>query len=139
MAAFEDFCIVCDKQCSPNNVYCSDECRRRDEEKSYSPTLSVCSSMNHSYNGNAVVSPLLTPQAQSKTVPSNQEWGLSYESPMLSGSKGPGDLDSNKLDLNDTLHSHQESPRTTSSMPSNVADMLDNCTSENYRRWLSIH
>ncbi|VEU23786.1 DEKNAAC105037 [Brettanomyces naardenensis] len=85
MSAFEDFCIVCDKQCAPNSVYCSEECRKLDEAQSYSPTLSVCSSLNHCYNVNSasnastvnnnnsgstttpallpnVLSPLLTPQ-----------------------------------------------------------------------------
>ncbi|GMG35773.1 unnamed protein product [Ambrosiozyma monospora] len=81
MSAFNDYCLVCEKICSSNQIYCCDECRQLDQNPDFSsPTLSSCSneSINgaiyttHSHcsasnaNGNAgipgIISPLLTPQ-----------------------------------------------------------------------------
>ncbi|GME75025.1 unnamed protein product [Ambrosiozyma monospora] len=75
MSAFNDYCLVCEKICSPNEIYCCDECRQLDQNPDFnSPTLSSCSneSINgaiytpHSHNSDAgipgIISPLLTPQ-----------------------------------------------------------------------------
>jgi len=168
MSAFEDFCIVCDKQCAPNSVYCSEECRRLDEEQSLSPSLSACNAMNQYYGeGNStpalipkVTSPLLTPQflpgntvsysasqsmhGISRNVLSTPEpKTLSYESPMLSCSscRDPGDLDYNSLDLNasDAIRMNQSHSFGSTPIVSNVSNILDSCASENYRKWLAMH
>ncbi|KAF6011033.1 hypothetical protein HII12_002626 [Brettanomyces bruxellensis] len=168
MSAFEDFCIVCDKQCAPNSVYCSEECRRLDEEQSFSPSLSACNSINQYYGEDSatpalipkVTSPLLTPQflprstisycasqnvhGISRNVLSTPEpKTLSYESPMLSCSscKDSGDLDCNSLDLNAASAVRMDKLHSFGSLHvvSNVSNVLDSCASENYRKWLAMH
>lgn len=50
--AFNSFCITCDQLCSESSVYCSDECRVKDEHK-LSSILQSCTA--------DIASPLLTP------------------------------------------------------------------------------
>lgn len=149
MSAFEDYCIVCDKQCAPNSVYCSEKCRHIDEERSASTTrrCSYNTNRSSSLTTPALVpkglSPLLTPQFMPDPTPSNAylldsqnlDKRLSYESPILACSScrdSVNDLDANKLDLNASDSSYYT--REISS-----AGVMKGCASENYRKWLSTH
>ncbi|OWB80914.1 hypothetical protein B5S32_g5240 [[Candida] boidinii] len=70
MSAFEDYCIVCEKICPSDSVYCSNGCKLSDQQATTSPTLSSCSVHTHNNNNNNIqfnngpqlISPLLTPQ-----------------------------------------------------------------------------
>lgn len=120
MSAFEDYCLVCEKLCNAGEAYCSDECKNSDLEVSVSPALSACSSVQMtnrpSVHLQSVISPLLTPQINPRksivgTIQSPQTRGMTYESPLLSGSIQNhhllNDLDNNRLDLNVSVGSYK--------------------------------
>ncbi|ODV86097.1 hypothetical protein CANARDRAFT_28136 [[Candida] arabinofermentans NRRL YB-2248] len=135
MSPFNDYCLVCEKICPSDSVYCSESCKLMDQQHTTSPTLSACSSLqSHSYNQvqqqqsqqqQNIISPLLTPRYQSinsykpsinsnlQLLKSPQFKDLSYESPMLSSSYFQNDLDSNRLDLNSSYHqeNHELQPQ----------------------------
>ncbi|KAH3671609.1 hypothetical protein OGAPHI_000312 [Ogataea philodendri] len=156
MSAFNDYCLVCEKICANNSVYCSEECKVADQQVTASPTLSSCSSVQSAPSQNfnsipTIISPILTPQYNyvpvarntASLVKSPAAKDLSYESPMLSSVSFHNDLDSNRLDLNATKPSATTNvyePRTQVNRFSaqNVSDLLTPA-SENYRRWLSFH
>ncbi|KAG7885191.1 hypothetical protein KL938_001448 [Ogataea parapolymorpha] len=159
MSAFNDYCLVCEKICTSNSVYCSEECRVADQQQTASPTLSTCSSVQSAQTSNfnsipTIISPVLAPQYNyvpvfkntSSLLKSPPFKDLSYESPMLASISVQNDLDSNRLDLNATKST---APLNVSQIPrsqmfrstaQNVSDLLSSTpASENYKKWLSTH
>ncbi|KAG7930264.1 uncharacterized protein OGAPODRAFT_91678 [Ogataea polymorpha] len=159
MSAFNDYCLVCEKICTSNSVYCSEECRVVDQQQTASPTLSTCHSVQSAQTSNfnsipTIISPVLAPQYNyvpickntSSLLKSPPFKDLSYESPMLASICGQNDLDSNRLDLNATKSTAplnvNEIPRSQMyrSAAQNVSDLLSSSpASENYKKWLSTH
>ncbi|KAG7692127.1 hypothetical protein KL930_001511 [Ogataea haglerorum] len=159
MSAFNDYCLVCEKICTSNSVYCSEECRVADQQQTASPTLSTCSSVQSAQTSNfnsipTIISPVLAPQYNyvpvlkntSSLLKSPPVKDLSYESPLLASISVQNDLDSNRLDLNAT---RSIAPLNVSEIPrsqicrttaQNVSDLLSSTpASENYKKWLSNH
>lgn len=114
-AAFEDYCLSCEKLCEPGQVYCSDACQMQDQDNEPNqPCQSIPKQHQESATTtpHSVVSPLLTPQVNprksivesllSPKTHASVYKNLSYESPFLSSQNALPvlDLDSNSLDLN---------------------------------------
>lgn len=107
--AFNNYCITCDKLCSPYAVYCSSQCKEKDENQSNS----ILQSCQHD-----IASPLLTPSLYQNTHPSPEP----VDSPFLLPSN-VNDTDVREFSLNYSVSQPVKVP---------VASTL-----QNYRLWLT--
>lgn len=135
--AFNNYCLSCDKLCSHNMVYCSEECKMADEQQSIFRDQFQNNTANQNSSEQQLVSPLLTPSLQhyNNYVLSNQQLidsplllpvsGYSYNN-LDFNEKENDDLDSTRLDLNYSVHSSNNT--LSERLPS---------TSHNYRKWLT--
>lgn len=109
--AFNNYCISCDQLCAANAIYCSPQCRDKDEH-------------NHVTNldvANAdIVSPLLTPSLYQQQ---HQVHELAASPLLLPSNLNDADMDD--LVLNYSVNLLQ---------PSKVPSLS---TSQNYRLWLT--
>lgn len=104
----EDFCTVCDKQCQPGYVYCSEECRQADEAAGS--------------RANPPVSPRVeTVRALEQATAVSQ---FMYTSPML-------------LPQNDEETAAGSPPLSPLLIATDCASVDKLQSSTNYRRWLS--
>lgn len=125
--AFNNYCIACDKLCSHNSIYCSEECKNIDENQS-----SHLLEPQHQQSEEELVSPLLTPNLYQHY---NNYTPLNYESAsplLLLKSEDDKDFDYYNFDLNYSV-SEIEGLQNQSS---NIAGHLPS-TSHNYRKWLT--
>ncbi|GEQ69229.1 hypothetical protein JCM33374_g2900 [Metschnikowia sp. JCM 33374] len=111
--AFNSYCITCDQLCSDNSVYCSHECKEKDEQQS--------SSILQSFNAD-IVSPLLTPSLYHQ--PHNMPVAETIGSPFLLPASVHGDSGLADFSLNYSISQPMSQNKTISS------------TSQNYRLWL---
>lgn len=142
MSAFNDYCIVCDKICSTQSVYCSEDCRITDLSTHY-----------EFENVPALISPALQPRCDSiattlscasanEETEDDEEFGhIEYmiRSPMLLTPTANEKIAGLSLDA---------TPRSTDQSESEEAELSDNedhcanllaTSSNNYKKWLQSH
>ncbi|KAK6464265.1 hypothetical protein DFJ63DRAFT_311564 [Scheffersomyces coipomensis] len=144
--AFNNYCLTCDKLCSQNSIYCSEECKSVDEYNAVNIIAKQQqhheSSGSHSRNNSAstitsdnLVSPLLTPALYQHT--SNSYLDIN-SSPLLlstvSSSNTQPSKDLDYFDLNYSVNS-----KTNYTLASSNSDIMSTIpsTSHNYRKWLT--
>ncbi|KAF8004907.1 hypothetical protein HF325_000364 [Metschnikowia pulcherrima] len=112
--AFNSYCITCDQLCSDNSVYCSHECREKDEQQS--------NSLLQSFNADMAL-PLLTPSLyqQPQSMPLAETIGL----PLLLPRSFHSEANLADFSLNYSLSQPILQGKAIAS------------TSQNYRLWLS--
>ncbi|ODV97423.1 hypothetical protein PACTADRAFT_32889 [Pachysolen tannophilus NRRL Y-2460] len=148
MPAFNDYCIVCDKLCLQNSVYCSDSCRLHDQ------TSSNTSPMLSAKNPYCYTSPLLKGREEVENENNNGMHLLHYDSPILPTSHGSNcELDNDYLTLSygsgntTNTNSNKKNTNTTSTSTARnyllhntksdlISDYLSS-TSLNYKKWLN--
>lgn len=128
---FNNYCINCDKLCTQNSVYCSEECKSIEYQQSLTPISCNSPTYSNTTNNNQeLVSPLLTPAlyhhqylhselCQSPLI-------LSTNTGIIQEEESTRELD--YFDLNYSVNSNVNY--------SNATDLV-NSTSHNYRKWLT--
>ncbi|AOA62707.1 Hypothetical protein PP7435_CHR2-0947 [Komagataella phaffii CBS 7435] len=120
MSAFQDYCIVCDRLCVHNEIYCSAKCQELD---STPITLQGKDDIPHDHY-------------RTKLEEKNN---FNYLSPLLSGAVVSNDI--NHLDLND-INSKSNQRSINISTPSSrhvnlISQYLASSASVNYKKWLN--
>lgn len=150
--AFNNYCIACDKLCSTNSIYCSDECKLNDENHSHtSDHHDEIISHTNTTDETDMVSPLLTPSLYHHTHTqnninnnmNNSNNNNLNDSPLLLSSKYDVN-DVNYFDLNYSINQYINNSNYNSNLNSNLSsnsnsNLLDHLpsTSHNYRKWLT--
>ncbi|ABN65412.1 predicted protein [Scheffersomyces stipitis CBS 6054] len=144
--AFNNYCLTCDKLCSQNSIYCSDECRAVDE---FNSSNIIAQNTQHELERTSVssneelVSPLLTPSLYQHY---NQQQNIDVNSsPLLlstnHSTQASRDLD--YFDLNYSVKSKTNYALSTATTASTSGTDLISAavaipsTSHNYRKWLT--
>ncbi|KAK6457713.1 uncharacterized protein RJT20DRAFT_125542 [Scheffersomyces xylosifermentans] len=143
--AFNNYCLTCDKLCSQNSIYCSEECKTVDEFNS----TNILSQHNEQQSNSIVssteelVSPLLTPSLY-QHYSQHQHLDVN-NSPLLLSTNNYNQATATKdldyFDLNYSVKSKTNYAIATNASSSN-ADLITAAaaipsTSHNYRKWLT--
>lgn len=131
--AFNDYCIACDKLCSQNSIYCSDECKAIDEKQSMT-ILDSCAEESEE-----LVSPMLTPSLYQHYNSESAAHNGEITSPLVLGTQhSNSDLDYNLFDLNYVVNSKGNAATTNTDVSKqNILSEHMPSTSHNYRKWLT--
>ncbi|KAK6205349.1 uncharacterized protein RJT21DRAFT_111874 [Scheffersomyces amazonensis] len=144
--AFNNYCLTCDKLCSQNSIYCSEECKSIDEYNAvniisqHQQGQEVQTMKNHHRNisqstiaSDNLVSPLLTPSLYQHS--SNSYLDINSSPLLLTNSaKVQPSKDLDYFDLNYSVNS-----KTNYTLSSSNSDIMSTVpsTSHNYRKWLT--
>lgn len=140
MSAFNDYCIVCDKICTQNSVYCSDECQLKDGHSHFnfnnapqliSPVLeprsnSIASALTSSSN-----STIETDEIEDDAEDEHKHQEYLIKSPLLLTSNVKEHSIAG-LSLNDAIPREQ-----TTILDQHHVDLLA-ASSNNYKKWLNV-
>ena len=144
-AAFNDYCIVCEKLCPPNSVYCCEECKQKDQHAHF-----------HFANAPQLISPALQPRSDSIASALSSSSSTKSDGEEKSQEEDNDDED----DEFDTSHKHdyliksplllsscvKEQPITglnlnelsqTETREQQSAQLLST-SSNNYKKWLNV-
>lgn len=113
-----DYCTVCDKQCSPGHVYCSEECKGREIAQSRRSSLLS-----------------LADDTPSPAPSSGDSSPFLYTSPMLSPNEAANSPPPSPLLM--PSHAYMTFPSTGSSAASPA--LSTSTTTSIYRQWLSSY
>lgn len=122
--AFNNYCINCDKLCTHNSAYCSEECKSIAYQQSSTQVGGCSPNMAATQE---LVSPLLTPALYHQYVQSE----LCHSPLILNQEEKTEDEYTRELDYFDLNYSVKSNVNY-----SNTSDLV-NSTSNNYRKWLT--